>query len=77
MVMYCCYLQAHLDKDPVELAASNEVFTILKQSDVSRFRLLTQLLTRLGLNCDKPIAPSLTPVCLLATSQVHLYLTLL
>jgi len=48
---------------------------MLKRSNVSRFTLLTELLTRLGLNCDKPTAPSVTPVCLLAASQVHFYLT--
>jgi len=54
----------------VELAISNEVFALLKQSNVGRFALLSELLSRLGLNCDKPAAPALTPVCLLATSQV-------
>jgi len=68
----CCWCwQAHLDKDAVELAISNEVFAMLKRSNVHRFRLLTELLRRLGLNCDKPVSPSLTPICLLATSQVR------
>jgi biotin--protein ligase len=61
--------QAHLDKDPVELAISTEVFTMLKQSNVYRFQILTSLLTRLGVDCDKPAALPLTAVCLLASSQ--------
>jgi len=63
-------VKALLDKDPIELAISNEVFTLLKRSNIGRFSLLTSLLTRLGLNCDKPVAPPLSPICLLTTSEV-------
>jgi len=59
-----------LDKDPVELAINKEVFTMLKRSNVARFSLLTSLLSRLGVNCDKPAALPLSPVCLLAMSVV-------
>jgi len=65
-------VKALLDKDPVELAISNELFTMLKQSNVGRFTLLASLLTRLGLNCDKSAAPPLSSVCLLTQSKVCL-----
>jgi len=71
------YVKALLDKDPVELAISNEVYTLLKRSNIGRFSLLTSLLSRLGLNCDKPVAPPLSPICLLATSEVGCCLCML
>jgi len=72
-VQQCWYVrtQALLDKDAIELAISNEVFTLLKRSNVGRFALLTSLLNRLGLNTDKPASLPLTPVYVLATSEVH------
>jgi len=63
-------MQACLEKDPAELAISSEVFSMLKRSNAGRFRLLTDLLCRLGLNCDKPKVPRLSPLWLLPASEV-------
>jgi hypothetical protein len=62
--------QINLDKDPVEMAISNEVFTMLKRSNASRFQVLTSLFTRLGVDCTKSEQPSLSAIHLMAKSEV-------
>ena len=60
----------NLDKDPVEMAISNEVFRMLKRSNALRFKVLSSLFTRVGLNCSKSDVPALTVIHLLTKSKV-------
>jgi len=69
-------LQVYLDKDPVEMAISNEVFMMLKRSNNSRFQALTNLLSHIGLDCTTSEELSLTAVHLLTNSEVLLSLNI-
>lgn len=61
--------QVNFDKDPSEMGISQDIFTILKQSNSIRFEILRSLFRRLGIDCDQPVLPSLTPIVLLSCSS--------
>ena len=63
-------MQVNLEKDPVEMAISNEVFMMLKRSNNLRFETLTSLFKRIGVDCYKSEIPSLTAIHLLTNSEV-------
>lgn len=61
--------QVNFDKDPSEMAISQDIFTILKLSNSIRFEILRSLFRRLGIDSDQPVLPSLTPIVLLSCSS--------
>ena len=63
-------LQVNLDKDPIEMGISPEIFSILKKANVGRFEILKDLLSRTGVDCTPGSLPPYTPCYLMATKQV-------
>ena len=52
------------------MAISIDIFAILKQSNAHRFEILRSLFRRLGIDCDQPDLPAVTPIILLTNSSV-------
>jgi len=55
------FAQVNVDKDPMEMAISPEIFTLLKKANPGRFEVLTDLFVHLGVDCQPQALPSLTP----------------
>ena len=52
------------------MVQGQEDFDLLKSSNMRRYEVLTEILTTLGLNCDKNQVPALTPLYLLPAAEV-------
>lgn len=65
--------QAYLDLPPSSsIVQTQEDFNLLKSSNITRYEVLKELLTALGLSCDTKQAPALTPLHLLwATEEIR------
>ena len=63
--------QANLDKDPSEMAISPRVFAILKQANQSRFEILRDLYSKMGMDVSQGRLPDLTPCVLLSVHEVR------
>ncbi|CAH1776897.1 unnamed protein product, partial [Owenia fusiformis] len=63
--------QICLDKDPYDLAVSEETFALLQQSNDERFNVLGDILEDLGIDCSMPDMPALTPAYLLSVSEAR------
>ncbi|XP_039633793.1 biotin--protein ligase isoform X2 [Perca fluviatilis] len=61
--------QAHLEIAPDSQNLTSEGFDELKVSNALRYEVLTEILTSLGLSCERNQTPAPSPVHLLATSQ--------
>ncbi|XP_040836735.1 biotin--protein ligase isoform X1 [Ochotona curzoniae] len=62
--------QVHLELPPSSsLVQTPEDFNVLKSSNSSRYEVLREILTTLGLSCDGKQAPALTPAYLLPAAQ--------
>ncbi|XP_049641345.1 biotin--protein ligase [Suncus etruscus] len=62
--------QVHLDLPPSSaLVQMPEDFDLLKSSNSSRYEVLKEILTCLGLRCGAPQAPALTPLYFLAAAE--------
>lgn len=61
--------QVLLDQDPTEIAATVEMFNILKDSNAIRVEMLTSLLKGMGYNCEKGQTPQLTPAYLFTQTK--------
>ncbi|XP_063433359.1 biotin--protein ligase-like [Mytilus trossulus] len=61
--------QVLLDQDPTDIAATVEMFNILKESNSVRLEMLSSLLKRMGYNCDRDQTPIYTPAYLLAKNK--------
>ncbi|XP_078121551.1 biotin--protein ligase isoform X2 [Sander vitreus] len=61
--------QAHLEIAPDSQNLTSEGFNELKVSNALRYEVLTEILTSLGLSCERNQTPAPSPVHLLATSQ--------
>ena len=56
------------------MAISNDLFVMLKRSNAARFEILSNLLFRIGLDCNRPEILPLTPVQLLSIDEVTVFL---
>lgn len=65
-------LKVHLEMSPESHRLTTEGFNQLKVSNASRYEVLTEILTFLGISCNKTQLPALSPVHVLATDQVSL-----
>ncbi|GAB1300454.1 Biotin--protein ligase [Apodemus speciosus] len=65
--------QAHLELPPsASLVQTEDDFNVLKSSNMRRHEVLKEILTALGLSCDAPQVPALTPLyLLLATEEIQ------
>lgn len=63
-------LKVHLEISPESHHLPSEGFNQLKVSNALRYEVLTEILTSLGISCNKTQIPPLSPVHLLATDQV-------
>lgn len=70
-MLYVPCLQAHLEIAPDSQNLTSEGFDELKVSNALRYEVLTEILTSLGLSCERNQTPAPSPVHLLATSQVR------
>lgn len=62
--------QVHLELPPSSsLVQTQEDFNLLKSSNMSRYEVLREILTTLGLSCDVKQVPALTPAYLLPTTR--------
>ncbi|XP_028452185.1 biotin--protein ligase isoform X2 [Perca flavescens] len=61
--------QAHLEIAPDSQNLTSDGFDELKVSNALRYEVLTEILTSLGLSCERNQTPAPSPVHLLATSQ--------
>ncbi|KAJ8317519.1 hypothetical protein KUTeg_005423 [Tegillarca granosa] len=74
-VCYYCLMnfddifQVLLDKDPTDVAITPQMFDQLKSSNKDRFDILFNILTVLGMDCEKNKLPSLTPCFLLYRNE--------
>lgn len=71
------HLQVHLEIAPDSQNLTSEGFDELKVSNALRYEVLTEILTSLGLSCELNQTPAVSPVHLLATSQVSANLSVL
>lgn len=63
--------QVHLELPPgASLVQTADDFNVLKSSNVRRHEVLKEILTALGLSCDAPQVPALTPLYLLLAAEV-------
>lgn len=63
--------QVHLELPPsAPLVQTTDDFNVLKSSNTRRLEVLKEILTALGLSCDAPQAPALTPLYLLLAAEV-------
>jgi len=69
-------LQILLTKEASDLAVTPEVFNEIKKSNSARFEILSDMLTSLGIDCNRGTPPTLTPAVLLATSLVGIFMLL-
>lgn len=66
-----CFLQVHLELPPsASLVQTADDFNVLKSSNMRRHEVLKEILTALGLSCDTPQVPTLTPLYLLLAAEV-------
>lgn len=65
------YLQVHFETAPNSQNLPLDAFHELKVNNASRYEVLTEILTSLGLKCEPSQTPSPSAVHLLATSQVR------
>lgn len=65
------YLQVHFEIAPNSQNLPLDAFDELKVNNASRYEVLTEILTSLGLKCEPSQTPSPSVVHLLATSQVR------
>lgn len=70
-MLYVLPLKVHLEVAPDSQHLTSEDFDKLKVSNALRYEVLTEILTSLGLSCELNQTPALSPVHLLATSQVR------
>lgn len=70
----CMFLQVHFDIGPGSQGLDSEHFDELKFSSSLRLEILTEVITSLGLSCEQNQTAVLSPVHLLATTSVSLYL---
>lgn len=63
-------LKVHLEVAPESQTLTSVDFDKLKVSNALRYQVLIAILTSLGLSCEQNPSPALSPVHLLATSQV-------
>lgn len=63
-------LKVHLEMSPDCHRLTTEGFNKLKVSNALRYEVLTEILTFLGISCNKTQLPPLSPVHVLATDQV-------
>ncbi|XP_063126483.1 biotin--protein ligase isoform X5 [Rattus norvegicus] len=62
--------QVHLELPPsAPLVQTTDDFNVLKSSNTRRLEVLKEILTALGLSCDAPQAPALTPLYLLLAAE--------
>ncbi|XP_028608327.1 biotin--protein ligase isoform X2 [Grammomys surdaster] len=62
--------QVHLELPPsASLVQTADVFNVLKSSNMRRHEVLREILTALGLSCDSPQVPALTPLYLLMAAK--------
>lgn len=62
--------QVHLELPPgASLVQTADDFNVLKSSNVRRHEVLKEILTALGLSCDAPQVPALTPLYLLLAAE--------
>lgn len=62
--------QVHLELPPsAPLVQTTDDFNVLKSSNTRRLEVLKEILTALGLSCDAPRAPALTPLYLLLAAE--------
>ena len=66
------WFQLLLDQDPTDIAATVEMFNILKNSNSVRVDILTSLLQGMGYNCDRGTLPQLTPTHILTKNKVRI-----
>lgn len=66
--------KVHLEISPDSQQLTSEGFNQLKVSNALRYEVLTEILTSLDISCKKTPVPAVSPVHLLATSQVRLEL---
>ncbi|XP_052014077.1 biotin--protein ligase isoform X2 [Apodemus sylvaticus] len=62
--------QAHLELPPsASLVQTEDDFNVLKSSNMRRHEVLKEILAALGLSCDTPQVPALTPLYLLLVAE--------
>lgn len=63
--------QVHLELPPsASLVQTADDFNVLKSSNMRRHEVLKEILTVLGVSCDAPQVPALTPLYLLLAAEV-------
>lgn len=70
-LFYVSPFKVHLELAPDFHHLTSEGFDKLKVSNALRFEVLTEILTYLGITCKQNQTPALSPVHLLAISQVR------
>ncbi|XP_043848821.1 biotin--protein ligase isoform X2 [Dromiciops gliroides] len=61
--------QVHLEMPPNTLIQTQDAFDLLKSSNFSRYEVLKEILTVLGLNCELKKIPPLTPLYLFTAEE--------